>query len=71
MPKVAWWRLRYGAGIWKTKYWLADSGDHYPPSLATEGNRKVLKDKNGQPAWELNPSKRQPMQYVSPQAAKP
>jgi hypothetical protein len=65
----SWEWPKYGPGIWKTKYWLAESGEHYPPSLATADNRAVLKDKNGLPARELNPSKRQPMQYVSPQAA--
>jgi len=48
---------------------LAASGDHYPESLATAENRTVLKDENGRPSRELNPSKRQPMQYVSPEAA--
>jgi hypothetical protein len=68
----SWEWPRYGrltSGIRRTNVWLAASGDHYPESLATSENRTVLRDENGRPARELNPSKRQPMQYVSPQAA--
>jgi hypothetical protein len=68
----SWEWPRYGrltSGIRRTNVWLAGGGDHYPESLATAENRTVLKDENGKPARELNPSKRQPMQYVSPEAA--
>ena len=57
------------SGIRRTNVWLAGSGDHYPETLATSENRTVLKDENGRPSRELNPSKHQPMQYVSPEAA--
>src|SRR6185295_1888143 len=68
----SWEWPRYGkltSGIRRTNVWLAGSGDHYPETLATAENRTVLKDENGRPSRELNPSKRQPMQYVSPDAA--
>jgi len=68
----SWEWPRYGrltSGIRRTNVWLAGSGDHYPQTLATAENRTVLKDESGRPAKDLNPSKRQPMQYVSPEAA--
>ncbi|HEV8604613.1 MAG TPA: SUMF1/EgtB/PvdO family nonheme iron enzyme [Tepidisphaeraceae bacterium] len=68
----SWEWPRYGKltqGIRRTNVWLAGNSDHYPDTLATAENRMVLKDENGRPARDLNPSKRQPMQYVSPEAA--
>jgi hypothetical protein len=68
----SWEWPRYGRrteGIRRTNYWLTGSSDHYPESLATIDNRMVLRDESGRQARDLNPSKRQPMQYVSPDAA--
>ncbi len=68
----SWEWPRYGKltqGIRRTNVWLAGNSDHYPDTLATAENRMVLKDENGRPARDLNPSKLQPMQYVSPEAA--
>jgi formylglycine-generating enzyme required for sulfatase activity len=60
---------RGGLGIRRTLVWLAGDGDHYPPRLSSAQSRVVLGDADGRFARELNPSKRQPMQYVSADAA--
>jgi hypothetical protein len=66
-----WSRYRQPSqGVRRTIVWLdGQIDDHYPPQLATADNSTVLKDADGHPARLLNPSKRQPLQYVSPRAA--
>lgn len=60
---------RPSQGPRRTMVWLAGQGDHYPPQLAVSNDSSVLRDADGHAAPLLNPSKRQPMQYVSPRAA--
>lgn len=62
---------RYGRptlGFRRTIVWLESAGDHYPPELSTPENRTVLRDPDGRPSRDLNPSRHAPIQYVSPDA---
>jgi hypothetical protein len=68
---------RYGRTLAVTRTWLASPGflparfdDHYPAEIGAEFNRtQVGNRRTGDPAPELNPSRRMPMQYVSARAA--
>jgi len=71
-----WEWLRYGRnpGIARSLVWLSggfipNGLDHYPDSLGSEFNRSVLRDATGERSDTLNPTRRQPMQYVTPSAA--
>lgn len=72
-PRVWEWP-RFGRipGAVKSIYWLSNSfmtGDHYPDTIGSEFNRSVIRDPSGERSEELNPSRRQPMQQVTPIAA--
>jgi|GEM_PF-6540384 len=66
-PRI--WEWSAGKAFRRSAVWLSGNIDHYPPQLGTVENRMVLAGPDGQPSRELNPSRRQPMQYVSVQAA--
>ena len=67
---------RYGRapGITRSLVWLSGDFvppglDHYPESIGSEFNRSVIRDAAGERSESLNPTRRQPMQYVTPAAA--
>jgi hypothetical protein len=75
-PRVWEWP-RYGRAFAVTRTWLGAPGflparfdDHYPPEIAAEFNRtQIGNPRTREPAAELNPSRRMPMQYVPARAA--
>lgn len=74
-PRVWEWP-RYGRSpdITWSRVWLGDEFiprgvQHYPKEIADWYNRTQIGNERGERAPELNPSRRQPMQYVSPKAA--
>ena len=72
----AWEWPRYGRSpdITWSRVWLGDEFiprgvQHYPKEIADWYNRTQIGNERGERAPELNPSRRQPMQYVSAKAA--
>ena len=77
-PRVgprAWDWTPYGRGMTRTLVWLSRDfvpprAAHYPAGIAAEFNpTQIGNPSNGERSEELNPSRRQPMQYVSAKAA--
>jgi hypothetical protein len=74
-PRVWEWP-RYGRSpvivrslVWLSGDFVPPGLDHYPDTIGSEFNRSVVRDARGERSEELNPSRRQPMQWVSPPAA--
>jgi hypothetical protein len=74
-PRVwEWPRYARSADVTWARTWLSADFvpprvDHYPDGIASEFNRSQIGNAQGERSEELNPSRRQPMQYVSPKAA--
>jgi hypothetical protein len=74
-PRIWEWSLyARSPEITKTVNWLSDGFvpygvDHYPRAIASDLNRSQIGNAEGERAEALNPSRRQPMQYLSPRAA--
>ncbi len=73
-PRAWQWSPRRDAGIvrslvWLSSEWVPAGADDYPESLGGEFNRATLRPLHGESAEAMSPSRRQPMQQVSADAA--
>jgi hypothetical protein len=62
-PDITWSR------VWLGDEFIPRGVQHYPKEIADWYNRTQIGNERGERAPELNPSRRQPMQYVSAKAA--